>query len=67
MTLSTIHHIIEPQKIPPTRNTVSHHSLWDPRPSAASRATNDSTVVGFVRVNRNVDRISEYALPRSCM
>src|ERR1035441_4692893 len=35
-------------------------------PSAASRATNDSTVVGFVRVNRNADLISEYALPRSC-
>ena len=27
MLLSTIHHAIEPQKIPITRNTVNHHCL----------------------------------------
>jgi len=47
MLLSTIHHAIEPQKIPPTRNTVNHHCLGSPMPSAARMATNDSTVAGF--------------------
>jgi hypothetical protein len=36
-------------------------------PSAARMARNDSTVVGFVSVKRNVDLKSEYALARSCV
>ncbi len=54
---SAIHHAIEPQKIPPARNKVNHHCLWPRMPSAARSARNDSTVVGFVRVKRNVDRL----------
>src|ERR1035437_5562396 len=66
MLLSTIHHAIEPQKIPATRNTVDHHGLRSPMPSAARRARKDSTVVGFVRVKRNADLKSEDALLRPC-
>jgi len=66
MLLSTLHHAIEPQKIPPMRNTVNHHRLRSLMPSAARRARNDSTVVGFVRVKRNVHLKSEYAPARSC-
>src|SRR5579871_1325770 len=56
---STVHHNMEPQKIPATRNKVSQRPLYCPIPSVARIAMNDSTVVGLVSVSRKVSRKSE--------
>src|SRR4051795_286976 len=57
---STSHQIIDPQKIPSTRNSVSVHGLGWPSRNAASTAMYDSTVVGFVRVSSSVVAYAEW-------
>src|SRR5580700_3260062 len=58
-TVKTIHHDMEPQNMPPTRSDVCHNGRCLPRPSMASTARNESTVVGLVAVSRNADTKSE--------
>src|ERR1035438_774634 len=59
MNASNIHQSMAPAKIPVTRKSVRVQCRCSPNPNMASTARNDRTVVGLVRVSRNVDAASE--------
>src|ERR1035438_6731964 len=56
-----VHQVIDPQNIPATRDDVCHGSRCFPRPSMASTARKESTVVGLVKVRKRVETKSELA------
>src|ERR1017187_376604 len=56
-----VHQVIDPQNMPATRSEVCQGSRWLPRPSKASTARKESTVVGLVAVRKRVETKSEWA------
>ena len=57
-----IHQSMEPQPMPSTRNSVCQDTRPWLIPNPVRTARNDNTVVGLVRVSRNVETKSEWSV-----